>query len=291
MREESIPVDLFNPGQVFGCVGFLEAAHLFLGDAEARFDWSDEADVRFRLRTGSDQNPFSVVLKSIAASKLCRYAPPGYTDPLPKKRKDEEAPAEDVPVSSETFPGPKADRMALPISLAAEIGEERHCIEVSHWADASDRKSFKLYAGNRSAAGIARAMLSGLERLWGKQRSELERHPFGVVTPVGGSFNFDPRGAWTGIDAGYSPNDQKHSLAASPVVEVLAAVGLQHARPQEYEVRQVRYGVWSSLLPPMLARPALSGISIAIPMRLFSFELTLSGKNKIVTFAKEETQP
>ena len=31
--------------------------------------------------------------------------------------------------------------------------------------------------------------------------------------------------AWTGIDAGYSPNDQGHGLAASPVVEILAARG------------------------------------------------------------------
>lgn len=290
MAEESIPVDLFSAGQVFGCMGFLETADVLLGDAEAGFDWSDEADVRFGLRANGDKNPFGVVLDFLARSEVCRYAPPGYADPPPKKRKSEEAPANDAPVSSETFPGPKAEGMALPIRVVAEIDGRRHCIEVGHWADASDRESFKLYAGNRSAAKIARTMLDGLKGLWSQQRSELEQDPFGVVTPVGGSFNFDPRGAWTGIDAGYSPNAQKHSLAASPLVEILAAIGLQHARPEQYEVRQVRYGVWGSLLPPMLARPALAGLMLAVPMRLFSFELTLSGKNKIVTYAEEETQ-
>lgn len=83
--------------------------------------------------------------------------------------------------------------------------------------------------------------------------------PFDVLTPMGGSFNFDPRGAWTAIDAGYSPNDQKHQVAASPVVEFLAAWGLEHARPYEFETRRVRYSAWGLPLSPMLARAALTG--------------------------------
>jgi hypothetical protein len=34
MAEASIPVDLLNPGQVFACLGFMEAADILLGDAE-----------------------------------------------------------------------------------------------------------------------------------------------------------------------------------------------------------------------------------------------------------------
>ena len=37
MAESSIPVDLFNPGQVFACLGFLEAADVLCGHAEGRF--------------------------------------------------------------------------------------------------------------------------------------------------------------------------------------------------------------------------------------------------------------
>jgi CRISPR-associated protein Csb3 len=38
MAQSSIPVDIFNPGQVFACLGFLEAAEVLLGDAEGGVD-------------------------------------------------------------------------------------------------------------------------------------------------------------------------------------------------------------------------------------------------------------
>jgi CRISPR-associated protein Csx14 len=109
-----------------------------------------------------------------------------------------------------------------------------------------------------------------------------------VLTPIGGSFNFDPRGAWTAMDAGYSPNTQKHGVAASPLVHLLAACGLEHTRPVEFGIRQVRYCAWSGLLPVSLARVALQGGSPSLPTKQFRFELALSGKNKIVTFAQQE---
>jgi CRISPR-associated protein Csx14 len=196
--------------------------------------------------------------------------------------------------------------MALPIRIG---GGNKPVIELGHWADGSSRESFKLYAGNRSADRIARAMLKGVRKkrtrkqkangqpgdlktkgvmqLWEEDRAALIRAPFDVLTPMGGSFNFDPRGAWTALDAGYSPNEHKHAIQASPVVEFLAAWGLEHARPVEFDLRQVRYSVWGASLPPMLARAALAGAA-SVPTRLFRFELDLSGKNKVVTFAQEE---
>lgn len=199
--------------------------------------------------------------------------------------------------------------MALPILLVGSLNDRQRCLHISHWVDASSRNNFKLYSGNRSAHGIARAMLAGtrtkpsknqveggvrtrgLSALWQEQAAKLEAQPFHMLTPLGGSFNFDPRGAWTGIDAGYSPNDQNHAVAASPVVEILAALGLEHTRPDEFNPSQVRYAVWSSLLPPILARPALAGGRLAIPMRIYHFTLGSSGKNKVVTFAQEEMNP
>lgn len=311
MAEAKIPVDLFNPGQVFACLGFLEAADVLLGDAEGGFDWADEANVYFRLRSKGAKNPFGVVLGFLAEAKVRRYACSNYKDPPPKKNKsaggEDAIPPDDTPEVSETFPGPEADQMSLPIRLVGGSSDGERAIFVGHWADGSSRNDFKLYAGNRSAASIANAMLKGtrdkpkkrqqtgdvktlgLEALWQNSRTELEKQPFDVVTSIGGSFNFDPRGAWTGIDAGYSPNHQKHGISASPVVEILAAIGLEHARPDEFETRRVRYGVWSCLLSPMLARAALAATSLSFPMRRFVFELNLSGKNKVVTFAQEDT--
>ena len=75
MAEASIPVDLLNPGQVFACLGLLEAAEELLGDARAGFDWSDEADVRFRLSANGENNPFEQVLWFLSRSSVRSVAP------------------------------------------------------------------------------------------------------------------------------------------------------------------------------------------------------------------------
>lgn len=309
MAEARIPVDLFNPGQVFACLGFLEAGDALIGDAQGGFDWSDEADVRFVLRTAGNENPVAVVLEFLAQARLSRWGPPGYREPPPKVKKGKSesagnAEAQDdateliTLVTADCFPGPVGDRMTLPIRLAVDNGR---CVELGHWADESSRDSFKLYAGNRSAAGIAAAMLrghlgskgqilqKGIAQLWSGARAELTARPFDLLTPMGGSFNFDPRGAWTAIDAGYSPNDQGHEVAASPVVHLLAAWGLENARPDEYAKRKVRYAAWGIELAPMLARAALAGAIHSIPSKRFHFDLDLAGKNKVVTFANLES--
>jgi hypothetical protein len=272
----------------------------------------------FALGSVGDCNPFEIVLEFLAESEPTRWAPIGYADPPTKKSESDDGglgeddledgappPLELTP----TFPARVGDRMALPIKLG---GPNRWVVELGHWADGSSRESFKLYAGNRSADRIARAMLNGVRKkatakqkkangqpgdlktkgvmqLWETDRTALIKAPFDVLTPMGGSFNFDPRGAWTANDAGYSPNQHKHAIEASPVVEFLAAWGLEHARPVEFGLRQVRYAAWGANLPPMLARAALSGALPNIPLKRFRFELDLSGKNKVVTFAHEDT--
>ena len=326
----SIPVDLKSPGQVFACLGFLEAAEVLLGCAEAHFEWS-ESQVRFVLAADGDKNPFEVVLDFLAGAQVVELTPIGYVEGGAADGDDEDDDAgvdaslhsddesgnseSDEPdenatealgrITTSAFPSREGDRNALPIQL---VGTDNRRLVVSHWADGSSREDFKLYSGNRSANRIAKQMLQGARmkckkaqsigdlktrgvvHLWQEQRDALLKAPFDVVTPMGGSFNFDPRGAWTAIDAGYSPNTQKDGIAASPVVEMLAAIGLEHARPDEYETRKVRYAVWGHSLPPMLARAALSGADLKVPMRRFEFELDLSGKNKVTTFAREETQ-
>jgi CRISPR-associated protein Csx14 len=183
--------------------------------------------------------------------------------------------------------------MTLPILL---VGKEQH-LPLTHWCDGSSRDKFKLYAGNRSAADIARAMLRGNPKkktrgvvdLWQHRNNDVLRNPFGAVTPLGGSFNFDPRSAWTRLDAGFSLNDQKQLVAASPIVEILAAIGLQHARPlRQRESDDVRYATWRGALPPSLARAALGCSDVSVPRRTFRFTLARAGQNKVVTFADEE---
>ncbi len=301
MAKASIPVDLFNPGQVFACMGFLEASDVLLGNAGGGFDWTHETEPRFEVRGDGDENPFRAVLEFLTTAELQRLAPEGYTDPLPsseakgEKRKGKgrlakEAASEqtgDGPVRKvEAFPAPEAARSTLPVRLERDSRQ----LDVTHWCDASSRNSFKLFAGQQRSAAIAQQMLLAVRDLWNKRSAELTRHPFGLSVPLGGSsFKMDARKSWTAIDAGYSPDEQTHLVEASPVVEMLAAVSLEHARPDEFETREVRYGAWKGLLPPVLARPALGGVTVGVPMRVFRFTLDLAGKNKIVTFAREET--
>ena len=325
MTEASIPVDLFNPGQVFACMGFLEAANVLLGQAEGGFDWTNESDVRFKVRADGSLNPIEAVLAFLAKAEVRPYAHRGF-DRASKKKKRGEAPTRSVdegdhdseeplasrtPALLETFPAARGELLALPVKLVDFTGDRCRCLSVTHWADGSSRNNFKLYSGNRSAEGIAQAMLQGVYKkggkksansrsndklktlgvaqLWQERRSEMIQNPFQVLTAIGGSFNFDARGAWTAIDAGYSLDEQNQGIEASPVVEILAAIGLEHARPFEYETRKVRYGVWRAFVPPPLARAALGGVYVGVPIRIFRFTLALSGKNKIVTFAEEET--
>jgi len=318
MAESEIPVDLFNPGQVFACLGLMELADVLLGDAEVGFDWGDACQTQFRLSAAGGHAPAVAVLEFLASATVDRVVPVGYIEPPKTNAEDgdggeddesdtDEGPGDDT-VSGQreypdVFPAKKADALSLPVRLSAQ---GKPSVEVSHWADGSTRNTFKLYSGNRSAESIARTMLSGvrekikknkrqgdlkykgLTHLWSERQNDLVTNPFDVLTPLGGSFNFDPRGAWTALDAGYSPNTQKHGVAASPLVHMLAACGLQHTRPVEYGVRQVRYCVWNGLLPVSLARVAFQGSISLLPTRHFRFELALSGKNKIVTFAQQE---
>lgn len=303
----SIPVDLKSPGQVLACMGFLEAAEVLLGGVEACFDWR-KPEATFVLRADGDENPFGVVVEFLANATVVELTPIGYVEGGAADDDDDgNGPVVNrVHERAETpaFHSSEGDRNALPIQLV----HDRRRLTVSHWADGSSRDSFKLYSGNRSAHRIATQMLhgvrakpkknqpigdlerQGLQQLWQAKRNEILRAPFEVVTSTGGSFNFDPRGAWTANDAGYSLDTQEHGIAASPVVEILAAIGLEHARPDQYETRKVRYAVWGKSLPPILARAALSGADLKVSMRRFEFTLALSGKNKITTFAREETQ-
>lgn len=298
MAQASIPVDLFNPGQVFACVGFLEAADVLLGHAQGGFDWTNETEARFELHAGGTASPVEAVLEFLIEARCVRLAPEGYLDSPPKsqgKKSEQPAKSEASDSTSDgpphrlaTFPGTRADRLALPLRFE----RNGHVLDVSHWCDASSRNPFKLFAGQQRSAAIAQQMLAGVKRLWNERRGELTSDPLGLTAPLGGStFKFDARKAWTAIDAGYSPDEQTHGVEASPVVEMLAAIGLEHARPDELERREVRYGAWKGLLPPALARPALGGARVVAPARIFRFTLDLAGKNKIVTFAREETYP
>lgn len=226
--------------------------------------------------------PFRDVLEFLSHAKVWRCVPSGYMHAAGS--------ADLIPMG--TFPQREVDPATLPVRLAGDCGRT---LDISHWSDGSSRWDSKLYAGKQSGPDIVSQMLTGgrhtkgIADLWKENAADVVADPLGVVTPMGGSsFKFDARKAWTSIDAGYSPDAQHHAIDASPVLELLAAIGLEHARPDKYEGRQVRYAAWGGFAPPALARAALGGAKVGLPIRVFRFELGMSGKNKVVTFAQEE---
>ncbi len=305
MGERTFPVDPFNPGQVFASLGFLEAAEVLEGGAEGGFIWDDEG-VRFRITVPGSADPVALVLEFLARAETKEVIPAGWQpdfgkgDEAERKRADfTRKLAEGIRVESKTFPAPPPDGdTALPIRLRGAVGDAIREIDLGHWTDGSGRDPFKLYTGNRSALKIAQAMLHGnpttrgVEQLLEEEREALLAAPFDVLTPIGGSFNFDPRGAWNAQNIGFSLNEHDDmQVVQSPVVEILAAWGLENARPRrdDADSRQVRYAVWGAMLPVALVRPALAGeVPPGIPARRFVFRLAKAGQNHIVQFAEED---
>lgn len=279
MKNFSIPVDPTNLGQVMACIGFLEAAQELCGRTRGSFGLNGTS-TEFILE--GSENPFERVLEFLANAEIRVCVPKGV---------EFEDPAFGASVELEGYPTSEFKEFTPVIELA----QGTHVIRLGHWADDSSRDSFKLFAGSQKTHQIIRNMLygdskkkqQGVRDFWSKRRKEFLNNPFEVTTGIGGSFNFDPRGAWSAIDVGYSPNDQGQGIASSPLVEVLAAWGLEHSRPKEHGVRKVDYYIWNGLVPPSLARPVFGGAEVGVVTRKFTLELGLSGKNKFVTYSKE----
>ncbi|HXG32960.1 MAG TPA: hypothetical protein VNJ11_06325 [Bryobacteraceae bacterium] len=142
MAQASIPVDLFNPGQVFACMGFLEAADVLLGQAQGGFAWANESDVRFRLCADGSENPFETILDFLAGAEIERLVPKSAGNAIDNLEDGSRV------CVVETFPASDVDPKALPLRFTKN-GRELY---ITHWCDESSRNSFKLFAGQHSAA-------------------------------------------------------------------------------------------------------------------------------------------
>lgn len=298
MTEASIPVDLFNPGQVFACLGFLEAADVLFGEAEGRFDWSHSEAPRFWIRGRSGGSPFETILKEVVTATILEVYPQGWPYDAPRKQC--------------FFPSPLSehvDEKGKPSStrLPGQLRSDTRSIALDSWADGSSRPTFKLYSGNRSGCSIASDMIfgkrdkpkkgktvgdllnKGIRQMMEEDAEAMVADPLNVTVSMAGSFNMDPRGAWNSMDAGYSPNQHGDDVAASPVVEFFGCLALEHFRPLSRNKRDYEYAAWGEWLPPLLARVACSGVNTPFLTRRFTFPIALSGKNKLITFAQQTT--
>ena len=292
MAEASIPVDLTNPGQVFACLGFLEAADIVLGDARGGFDWRDPDNLRFRLAAGGSDSPVLRVLRFLDEATVTCLVPAGSPHGVDKWKIRIEQDA------SGTFPSRYAGTDILPARLRDDSGTY---IVIDHWGDQgrTGRDRVKFWAGMQGKPG-AKLVQEALDLV----RGQLAVHaddPFSLSAPQSSSFRFDWRRDYVPIDAGFSPNRHTSTMIMRgfPVVELLAAIGLTHARPILQTRLQYRYGVagldGEELLDPIFVRAALGAETPPVPgmpFRMFTMRLNWpaqAGHARCITEVIEET--
>ncbi len=294
MAEASIPVDLTNPGQVFACLGFVEAADILLGDARGGFDWESPSDmhVRFRLSAHGNDNPVKRVLCFLDKATVTSIAPKDSSHDTEKWRVTTNE------YDSSEFPFKDTGSDVLPAKLCNPDGK---CVTIDHWGDRGridrrDRVKFWAGAGGYPGAGLARDAL----KLIRDRAIHSANDPFSLSAEQSSSFRFDWRRDYVPIDAGFSPNVHGSvTMRGYPIVELLAAVGLTNARPMRHDALEYSYGVAGliakSLYDPVFLRVAL-GLEKppfpGMPFRLFSMRLGWPGKKdqaRCITVVTEET--
>jgi CRISPR-associated protein Csx14 len=278
MAEASIPVDLFNPGQVFACLGFAEAADALLGGAEACFDWSKRCDVRFRLRATGEESPVAHVLRFIAEAVAFAEAPRGSPNVRAWKASWGRTPHELDKGQPYSSPDPDS-----PATLVTVLRAGEREIRLDYWADATKRDNAKFWGG---AAGYPGAALT-------RDALELVRmciaaaaDPFALAVPQRSSFRLDWRRDYVPIDAGFSLNKHGRAIVTVgyPLVELLGAIGLSYARPQRLQTKiEYRYGVLGTSgevfwLPLAFLRAGLGASET--PFETRRFRMSLSWVNK-----------
>ncbi len=287
MAVASIPVDLLNPGQVFGCIGLLELAELLIGGSSGAFDWSHPEDTRFRLSVGGNEDPIAAGLKFLAEAEVHAIRP--TVSELDTSKWN--VPCRAI-AAGEPFPIPPP---SSPATLPAVLTARGHSLAVSSWGEGnlpqavtSRRDNVKFWAGSGGYPGVA--LQDALELVRG-QIAEAGANPFSVSAPQTSSFRFDWRRDYIPIDIGFSLNAHETIQPQGyPLVEILAAIGLAHARPQRRSKLEYRYGVLSlppdgpapdgDLLAPPFLRAGLGGAPLPFPSRIFTMNLGLARKGR-----------
>jgi CRISPR-associated protein Csx14 len=277
VAEASIPVDLFNPGQVFACIGFAEAVDVLLGDAEGCFDWSNRDAARFRLRASGDENPIGRVLRFLSQATVSAEAPNGSTNIAAWNNSWGDKPDE-LPKGAPYSSGDPESPATLVTVLRTSSGQLR----IDHWAD-TVRDNVKFWAG---AGGYPGAALTrdALELVRGVAVASVN-DPFALAVPQSSSFRLDWRRDYVPIEAGFSLNKHGGAIQAVgyPLVEVLGAIGLTHARPRRLAKLEYRYGVVGTSrevvwLPLSFLRAALGASATPFETRCFHMFLSWPGK-------------
>ena len=290
MADATIPVDLFNPGQVFACLGIVEAADILLGDATGVFRW--DSSETFHISANGCENPVQRVLRFIDEAEVKTRLPAGSKNADAWNDKWGAKPEPDPQEAPFPSPDPRSPA-TLPAVLCDSHGNE---VVIDYWADATRRDNVKFWAGSGGRPGSA-LLRDALGLVRGKTAQNV-RNPFALSATQSNSFRFDWRRDYVPIDAGFSPNEHGNiTMLGFPLVEILAAIGVTHARPMRVSKLEYRYGVLGGdqTLDPTFLRVALGGVAqlpVPAPYRRFVMHLDWPGQEnqaRCITHVAEES--
>lgn len=282
MAESSIPVDLYNPGQVFACLGLLELADQLAGNAQGAFDWSDPTQTFFRVITSVDERPVESAIDFLRNASVTSYSP------FHLERKDWLTSWGPEPIQLNTdrepFPFPIPES---PATLPARLNSSEHQFDIVHWGDdlrSSGRDNVKFWAGSRGYPGTALAQ--DALALIKNMPADVTADPLNASARQSSSFRFDWRRDYIPMEIGFSLNahsGDRFCAVGYPIVEMLAAIGLTFARPKRISKLEYHYGVVSAsegkpLLDPIFLRAALGAANLPFCQRSFKMKLGWPGK-------------
>jgi len=264
-----IPVDVFNPGQVFACYGLIDLAEMLCGNVRAGF-----VDDAFVIEADGSVEPVKAAVDFIAGSKTFVLLPRGIAADAPpwkwKVLNIEEMTSDDY---ASRAPG-------KPAKLVARLRNGAHFIDVDHWAEEerTGRDNVKFWAGAGGLPGVV--MLDGAIDLMRSGKDHAHADPLNFQRPQSSSFRFDWRSGYVPMDIGWSLNNHsKANNGGYPLVDILAAIGLSHAHPFFAKKVEYRYGILiGDGHRPLFLRAALGGAVAGFSRREFEIQLGWPGK-------------
>ncbi len=233
----SVNVDPTNPGQFFACCGLLELADRLWPGAEG---WFEPEGRVFSVATNGK---FKCILDF-----LVRVSP-----------------REVLNVESN---GLEVRPMIAILALQLD-GEKTGEFLLDSWtrivlrkgvAQVQGQPPWNFWSGQQTSLGIWCGLRAALSKQMKTVDLATSIDPFSQRLLQGGRFGFDCGPAWNALDVGFSPNEQDMEVESSPLVELLAAVGLQRFRPVLNADRDgFDYFTWHCPLSPSVATAAMAG--------------------------------
>lgn len=271
MKECSqLRVDIRNPIHVFACLGCLEIAE------KLRWQEGSSELVLSRFVPGEDlfvmNYPLDTVLRFLKTIEIKPVVPGDAMDGDKKQA-----------------------GKALPVRIVSSYGGGIS-LNVTCWANGGGRPPIRFFSGNQGGSAILEQMVQCIQDWDGPPKDALY---WGKVLGNPVFFRFDARSSWNNDSLGWSVDAaRKHEgkpilSVVYPLAELLAVIGLEHARPSKYVGDPIvfRYRVWEDWLPGCLSRLAFEGVPLGVAVRTLEFQAFASGKGYLsANYAEEVIQ-